>query len=150
LAANDAQLFAMHVIRQCLCHIGAGMDKIQVQLLDDFGMLGEHRRHKSTGLQIAPALQLEHIPFGANDAARCQALHQTRLFVSRGCACGLPRANLPALRLDRALHGSITRWRPQDEPWIGLPPPAPPVSRISRSATSGTARLPYRSAPRAA
>jgi len=52
----------MHIVGQCLSDVRARMYKVHVELLHHFGMFGEYGRHEGACLQVAPALQLKHVP----------------------------------------------------------------------------------------
>ena len=66
LATDEAQLLAVCVVREGLDHVGAGVDELPMELSHQLGMLQDHDRNVGAGLQVAPALELEQVPLGAD------------------------------------------------------------------------------------
>ena len=79
LAADDAQLFAMRIVGQRLDDVGAGVDKIAMQLGDDFRMFDDDFRNECPGLQIPAPFEFEQVTLGADHRACFEALHQREL-----------------------------------------------------------------------
>ena len=52
------------------------MDEIAMQLGHDFGMLEHDLGHEGAGLQIAAALELEHVALGADDGPAVESLQK--------------------------------------------------------------------------
>ena len=78
LAADDAELLAMRVIRERLDDVRSGVNEVAVELGDRLRMLEHDLRHERAGLQIAAALELEDIAFGADDGALRRGVAATR------------------------------------------------------------------------
>ncbi len=76
LAADHAKLLAMRVVGERLDDVGARVDEIAMELRDDLGMLEHDLGHERAGLQIAAALELEHVAFGADHGPLVEALQQ--------------------------------------------------------------------------
>jgi hypothetical protein len=76
LAADYAELLAMRVIRERLDDVRSRVNEVAVELRDRLRMFEHDLRHERPGLQIAAALELEDIAFGANDGAGVEALQQ--------------------------------------------------------------------------
>jgi hypothetical protein len=80
-APDQAQLFPVAVIGECLDHIGAGMREFAVQLFYQFRMLEDHFGHEGAGLQIAAPFEFEQITLGADHRSLCQPVHEAQFFL---------------------------------------------------------------------
>ena len=74
LLADHSQLFAMRVVGEGLDHVRPGMDELAVELRHEIRMLQDHLGHIRPRLQVAAPLELEEIPFGADDRPRPRAV----------------------------------------------------------------------------
>ena len=86
------------------------MHEVQVQLLDHLGMLDQHLGHEGAGLQVAAALELEHVALRADDRPFLEARQQAAFL---GRRAGRPGAPAPArtfpLARDLALGLALER-----------------------------------------
>ena len=78
LTAQLAQLLAVRVIGERHHDISARTQKLPVQLGNGSGEVQHNLGHISARLDIAPALQLEHIALGPQHRAAGKAVRQTR------------------------------------------------------------------------
>jgi hypothetical protein len=78
------------------------VDELAVERLDEIRPLEDDLRHVGSGLEVAAALELEEIPFGADDWTCGQPLQQARR---------LRAAQLGAARL--GFHAWIASWLPK-------------------------------------
>src|SRR6185437_10127947 len=76
LAADDPQLLAVHVVGERLGDVRPRAHEVQVQLFDDLGVLDQHLGHERAGLQVAAALELEHVTIRADDRPFLEARQQ--------------------------------------------------------------------------
>ena len=65
LAAHLAQLAAVGVVGQRHHDVGARAQELPVQLGDRIGKVHHRLGHVGAGLDVTPALQLEHVPLGS-------------------------------------------------------------------------------------
>ena len=66
----------MGVVGERFHHVGAGVHEIAMELRDDLGVLEHDFRHIGARLQVAPALELEHVAFGADHRAFVEAVEK--------------------------------------------------------------------------
>src|SRR6516225_9279153 len=64
----------MRVIRECLDDVRPCMNEIAMHLLDHFGMIDHRFGHERTCLNVAAALELEQITFGADKRPLSESL----------------------------------------------------------------------------
>ena len=129
LASYHAQLLAMRVVGERLDDIRAGVHEIAMQLRHDLGMLEHDLRDERAGLQVAAALELEHVALGADHgplveafqqglARRSRSIHRVALKSGRrpGTISRLPRR-----RQMRRAHSRRSPMVEQDDPRPSLP-----------------------------
>ena len=92
LAPDETELFAMRIIGERLDDVGAGSQKIAMQVLDLLGEIEHDLGHIGARLQIAAALQLEQVAFGADDGPRRKPLEQAVLRHRRWFLVGTRRS----------------------------------------------------------
>ena len=100
----------MSVIGECLDDIGTVVDEVAVHLFDDFRMVEHRFGHECAGLDVAAALELEQIAFGADDRTPREPLDEAltwRSFGGRGF-----------------LHAIHTHWQ-----WLLLAPNVLPAAK---------------------
>ena len=88
LPADYFHLGAVRVVGQRLDDIRSGIHELAMQRLDGSRLLEDHLGHVGSGLQVAAALELEHIAFRADHRALCQSLEQAGPLWHR-LECGL-------------------------------------------------------------
>jgi hypothetical protein len=81
LASDDLELGAVRVVGERFDDIRAGVDEVAVEALDQLGVLEHDLGHVGAGLQIAAALELEQIAFGADDRPRGESFQQSERFL---------------------------------------------------------------------
>ena len=97
LAADHPELLAMRVVRERLDDVGARVDEVAMQLAHDFGMLEHDLGHEGAGLQIAAALELEHIALGADHRSLVEPFEQRQSWRGRSVmAIGGRTTNRPS------------------------------------------------------
>ena len=70
----------MRVVGERFDDVGAGVDEVAVETLDELRMLEDDLGNVRAGLQIAPPLELEQIAFRADDRAGGEPLQQSEGF----------------------------------------------------------------------
>src|SRR3712207_9351216 len=81
--ADDPELLAVGVVGERLDHVRPRVDELAVELRNLLGMLENYLRHEGSGLEVAPALQLEQVALGADNGASIQRSEEGR--VGKGC-----------------------------------------------------------------
>ncbi len=67
--ADEAQFFAVAVVRERLDDVAAGAHELPVQLRHHVGVVQHHFGHVRAGLQVAPSFELEQVALRAQDRA---------------------------------------------------------------------------------
>ncbi len=80
LAPDDLELGAVRVVGEGLDDIRARVDEIAMQAFDQLRVLENDLGDVGAGLQVAAALELEQIAFGADDRAGGQPLQESEGF----------------------------------------------------------------------
>src|SRR3712207_116631 len=80
--ADDPKLLAVGVVGERLDHVRPRVDELTVELRDLLGMLETGLRHDGSGLEVAPALQLEQVALGANDGAFVKVFEETKSLIT--------------------------------------------------------------------
>ena len=67
----------MGIVGECLDHVRSSVDELAVERFDQIRPLEDDLRHVGPRLEIAAALELEQVPFGADDRALGEPLEQS-------------------------------------------------------------------------
>src|SRR5262249_9126529 len=78
LAPDDLELGSMRVVGERLHDVRAGVNELAVQRLHQRGPLEHDLWNVRARLEIPPSLELEQIPFGADDGSVRQPFEQSR------------------------------------------------------------------------
>ena len=66
----------MRVIGERLDDVGTRVDEVAMELRHDLGVLEHDLGHERAGLQVATALELEHVAFGADHGPLVEAFEE--------------------------------------------------------------------------